>query len=90
MFKKSTGIWVDLRLGDMVEKALSTVGITEERVGKWLGAPCGCKERQEKLNRLGAWVKSLFSGSAKKEHLEEMLSEEESRERIIRKARHDD
>lgn len=44
------------RLGDLVEKALSSVGITEDRVSKWLGKPCGCKERRRKLNALADWV----------------------------------
>jgi len=42
-----------LGLGDMVAAGLSAVGITPERVSKALGRPCGCKERQAKLNGLG-------------------------------------
>jgi len=42
-------------LGDMLSKALSAVGITEERVSTWLGRPCGCGERKQKLNSLHAW-----------------------------------
>jgi len=49
-------------LGDKVEQALSSVGITFERVEKWLGKPCGCKERKKKLNKLGAWVQRVLSG----------------------------
>jgi hypothetical protein len=44
------------RLGDFIEKALSSVGVTEERVSGWLGKPCGCKERRKKLNALSDWV----------------------------------
>jgi hypothetical protein len=44
------------RLGDAVEKALTKVGITKERVETWLGHPCNCQERKEKLNRLSEWV----------------------------------
>jgi hypothetical protein len=40
-------------LGDYVEMALSSVGITKERVEKITGKPCGCGKRQEALNRLG-------------------------------------
>jgi hypothetical protein len=40
-------------LGDMVEGVLKSVGITEERVSKVLGKPCGCKERKKRLNSLG-------------------------------------
>lgn len=49
-------------LGDLVEKALSKVGITEERVQKWLGRPCGCRGRKEKLNQLGQWAARLLTG----------------------------
>ena len=39
---------------------LSKVGVTEERVSSWLGKPCGCKARREKLNKLHSWAKSWF------------------------------
>jgi hypothetical protein len=40
-------------LGDLVAAGLSAVGITPERVSAVTGRPCGCKERQAKLNDLG-------------------------------------
>lgn len=40
-------------LGDMVKAGLSAFGITEERVSKAIGKPCGCGKRAEKLNELG-------------------------------------
>lgn len=40
-------------LGDIVKSGLSAIGITEERVSKALGKPCGCGKRAEKLNELG-------------------------------------
>ena len=40
-------------LGDMVSSALSSVGITKERVSAAVGRPCGCAERQEALNDIG-------------------------------------
>lgn len=46
-------------LGDVVERALSSVGITKDRVEAWLGRPCGCAERQERLNALGYWAKRV-------------------------------
>ena len=49
-------------LGDAVEKALSSVGITKERVTRWLGKPCGCEERKAKLNRLGWWAQRVLLG----------------------------
>ena len=40
-------------LGDMVSSALSSVGITKDRVSAAVGRPCGCAERQQALNDLG-------------------------------------
>lgn len=40
-------------LGDMVKSGLSAIGITEERVSKALGRPCGCGRRREALNAMG-------------------------------------
>jgi hypothetical protein len=40
-------------LGDIVKAGLSAIGITEERVSKAIGRPCGCSKRAEKLNDLG-------------------------------------
>jgi hypothetical protein len=51
-------------LGDTVESALKAVGITKERVERWLGAPCGCAERREKLNRIGSWAMRMLTGKA--------------------------
>lgn len=43
-------------LGDAVEAALSAVGVDAAEVEAWLGRPCGCEERREKLNDLGRWA----------------------------------
>lgn len=40
-------------LGDLVKAGLSAVGITEERVSRAIGRPCGCGKRAAKLNELG-------------------------------------
>jgi hypothetical protein len=40
-------------LGDMLKAGLSAVGITEERVSKAIGRPCGCSKRAEQLNAIG-------------------------------------
>jgi hypothetical protein len=37
----------------MVKAGLSAIGITEQRVSKVLGRPCGCSKRAEALNELG-------------------------------------
>lgn len=66
--------------GDMVADALSAVGITKERVSGWLGRPCGCAERQEKLNALHSWarrtLKEITSGEDNKQQFEKMVEEE--------------
>lgn len=63
-------------LGDHVESALTAVGITSERVEKWLGRPCGCKARKAKLNKLSDWVSSVVTGTKAEavERLEEMIN----------------
>jgi hypothetical protein len=53
-------------LGDAVSKALSLVGITEERVSSWLGEKCHCAERRARLNALGAWAARVVSGKAER------------------------
>lgn len=50
-------------LGDMVKAGLSAVGITDERVSKAIGRPCGCSKRASKLNELGAKYLGLPPGS---------------------------
>jgi len=47
-------------LGDVVEAALTKVGITEERVSQWLGRKCNCKSRREKLNKLSKWARNVL------------------------------
>jgi len=64
-------------LGDAVSNALGIVGITEERVSAWLGRPCGCPERRERLNRLGRWAAGIVSGTVEemKQNLESLFKE---------------
>lgn len=49
-------------LGDVVGQALAAVGIDEERVERWLGKPCNCKDRRERLNALHGWAKRITMG----------------------------
>ena len=49
-------------LGDAVETALSSVGITEDRVTRWLGRNCGCRDRKERLNRFSRWIHAKLRG----------------------------
>lgn len=68
-------------LGDWIESTLTTVGITSERVEKWLGKPCRCRERKEKLNRFSKWISNLLSGeptSKAKEEFDTMVNDGES------------
>jgi hypothetical protein len=51
-----------VQLGDLISSALSVVGITDDRMSRWLGHPCGCSERREKLNLLGQWARRVLSG----------------------------
>ena len=60
-------------LGDAIESALKTVGVTEERVSKWLGRPCGCRARRQKLNRLSEWASSVVAGLAGRKELDDIV-----------------
>lgn len=63
-------------LGDVVEKALATAGITPARVERWLGRECGgCKRRQDKLNQLGYWALAVLRGKAGRRELEADMEE---------------
>lgn len=62
-------------LGDKVERALTAVGITKQRVTRWVGRECGCEERKERLNRLGAWAENIWKDGRQRarEHLQRMI-----------------
>ncbi len=47
-------------LGDRIERALALAGITSERVDAWVGQPCGCRERRDRLNQLGWWTEMVI------------------------------
>jgi hypothetical protein len=49
-------------LGDRIKTALEAVGVTEDKVSKWLGRPCGCSKRRRKLNALDAWARRQVEG----------------------------
>lgn len=53
-------------LGDRVATALLSIGITPDRVSQWVGRPCGCDERKQKLNALDKWARRVLSGQLNK------------------------
>lgn len=70
LLKDASASTSTFRLGDKIEAALTAVGITKSRVEKWLGQPCGCEERQRKMNQLSQWVQN-----ATKEGLRKLIGE---------------
>lgn len=63
--------WQPIMVGDLVEKALTTIGITQERVEKLTrtaGKPgwCGCAGRKKWLNEKGVEVQKAIRDTAKK------------------------
>lgn len=63
--------WKPIMIGDLVEKALTAVGITQERVEKLTrtaGQPgdCGCAGRKKWLNEKGVEVQQAIRDTAKK------------------------
>lgn len=65
------------QLGDRVEQALTLVGITSERVTKWLGRPCRCEERKRRLNQLSSWAIRILHGNTEsaEEYLNQILEQ---------------
>lgn len=63
-------------LGDVVQTALTRLGITTDQVESWLGRPCGCSERKEKLNALHLWAKQAarLTQDRAREFLNRLLS----------------
>lgn len=49
-------------LGNRVEQALTTLGFSQGNVEAWLGKPCGCEERKQKLNALDSWARRVVAG----------------------------
>ena len=49
-------------LGDAIESALSRVGVTKDKVERWLGTQCHCSDRQKKLNELHYWAARVMVG----------------------------
>ncbi len=62
-------------IGDIMEQALERIGISQERVSRWIGKPCGCAERKQRLNQLHQWAIRVTKGRIEKakEFLEQIL-----------------
>jgi hypothetical protein len=61
----------------MVEMALAKAGITSERVSAWLGRPCHCGERKDRLNALSFWAAAVVENQIQeaKEILDRIISD---------------
>jgi hypothetical protein len=49
--------------------------VTEQRVSAWLGRPCDCGDRRERLNALDNWARRVLVGKTERadEYLRELL-----------------
>lgn len=59
-------IGLKMKLGDNIASALDRIGLPSRRVEAWLGRPCHCKDRQERLNQLGQWAERVIKGRVEK------------------------
>ena len=66
-----------IELGDAVEAALTVVGVTRERVEKWVGRPCRCEERKARWNQLSRWARRVVAGKTEKakQYLKEIIGD---------------
>ncbi len=68
-------------MGDAIEKALALVGVTEERIKKYV-LDCKCRDRKRRYNEIDEWatgvVKGLWGGimGAAKDKLNEILGKD--------------
>lgn len=65
-------------IGDLIAQALAQVGITEERVSRWIGSPCNCRARKDKLNALSFWAVRVLKGQTDQalDYLRRLLDDE--------------
>lgn len=58
--------WKPAQIGDMVERGLKAIGITEERIKRWTGArECGCSRRRSAMNFHGDRLQRRIRDAAK-------------------------
>lgn len=67
----------DQGLGDLTERALASLGVTQALVEKWVGRPCGCKRRKRKMNALGWWARMVLGGKAASQHLARIMENDD-------------
>ncbi len=53
-------------LGDLIATALTFIGLEPDHMERWLGRPCGCEERKERLNQLTFWARRVLAGKTDK------------------------
>ena len=67
------------RFSSAVKAALEVVGVTEERVARWLDRECGgCRRRQDKLNEIGWAAARVARGRIRgmREFFDSLLAED--------------
>lgn len=57
--------WRPIAVGDLVEKALSSAGITPDRVERLTGRKCGCKQRKQWMNDAGYKAQAVVRDAGK-------------------------
>lgn len=64
-------------VGTLIEAALAQIGVTSTRVTAWIGKPCGCTERRDRLDALTFWARRVAAGKVERarEYLERILGE---------------
>lgn len=68
-------------LGDYIKRALSRIGVTEERVARIFKVDsCGCESRRQKLNALHAWARRVLRGKVRgaEKFLDDILGENDA------------
>lgn len=61
--------------GDVIAKALGIIGIDQSLVERLIGGPCGCKERQDRVNQLYWWAASVVRGKIGGDRAKDILFE---------------
>ena len=64
-------------LGDQVERALVSLGITQQRVEAWVGK-CNCEGRRDRINAIELWARRVLSGKIERatEYLNRIMGDE--------------